>query len=83
MRDWVVPVGLMVLAAIIQLVTAFANGRIKRLEQAVDTINRHHSDEEDDTQEWRGQIDVRLALIEQHLQLPSHVRAARKRREIP
>ena len=82
MKDWVVPVGLMVLAAIIQLVAAFANGRVKRLEQAVDTINRHHSDEEDDTQEWRGQIDIRLALIEQHLHLTPQVRT-RKRREIP
>ncbi len=39
--------------------------RLDRVEKAVDAINKSRSDEENKMQAWIGDVDVRMALLEQ------------------
>ena len=63
-QTWIT-VGLFVVAAVAQIINGRILDRMKRLEDAVDKINKRRSEEEDKTQVWHGDVDVRLALLEQ------------------
>ena len=68
---WWLPVALLVATTIAQIAHGLLGGRLKRLEAAVDAINKRRSAEENRTQAWYGSVDVRLARLEERVVIAS------------
>ena len=67
MSTWWLPIALLVATTIAQIAHGIFGGRLKRLETAVDAINKRRSGEENKLQAWYGDVDVRLARIEERI----------------
>ncbi len=69
LQAWIA-LGTLLGATMAQIAIGLFSGRLKRAEEAIAAINRSRSDEENKTQVWYGDVDIRLALLEAKMNMP-------------
>ena len=72
MTPWWWPPALLIAGVIAQIGIGIFSGRLKRVEDAIEKINKRKSEEDDKVQRWYWNVQTRLTVIETKSKIDAH-----------